>query len=80
MATILFFAQARDATSSDSADWPISEAQSEEALWKWLITRFPRLAPLRQTCRIARNGSYLAAGEQLQPGDEVAIIPPVSGG
>jgi molybdopterin converting factor small subunit len=35
---------------------------------------------LRGSVRIARNRDYLAAGGHLLPGDEVALIPPVSGG
>ena len=30
--------------------------------------------------RLARNGDFLPANAVLQPGDEIALIPPVSGG
>ena len=53
---------------------------SQEALWKLLIERFPALQASRSAIRIARNYQFLLPEEKLQPGDEVALIPPVSGG
>ena len=41
---------------------------------------YPPLASLRGSVRVARNCEYLAAGEHFRPGDEAALIPPVSGG
>jgi molybdopterin synthase sulfur carrier subunit len=41
--------------------------------------RFPALAALRSLA-VAVNGQYADAATSIQPGDEVALIPPVSGG
>jgi MoaE-MoaD fusion protein len=38
------------------------------------------LGPGRASVRFARNGTYVATDERLAAGDEVAVIPPVSGG
>jgi molybdopterin synthase catalytic subunit len=51
-----------------------------EDAWSALVDRFPALAPGRAAVRFARNGAYTGAGTGLQDGDEVAMIPPVSGG
>ncbi len=48
--------------------------------WDALVSRHPVLAPGRSSVRFARNGAYAAAEELLADGDEVAMIPPVSGG
>ena len=77
---ILFSATARDLAGCDSIDWETGSEQTEEALWEWLAGRFSALLPLKSSTRIARNGSWLMRGEMLRPGDEVAVIPPVSGG
>jgi molybdopterin converting factor small subunit len=53
---------------------------SQEALWQLLLERFPALQKSQSAIRIARNHQFLLPGEKLQPGDEVALIPPVSGG
>jgi molybdopterin synthase catalytic subunit len=59
-------------------DLPIG-ATIEDA-WAALVERFPVLAPGRPSVRFARNGEYAAAATTLEDGDEVACIPPVSGG
>jgi molybdopterin converting factor subunit 1 len=51
-----------------------------EDAWRALIERHPVLAPGRASVRFARNGTYAEPGDRLVDGDEVACIPPVSGG
>jgi molybdopterin synthase catalytic subunit len=48
--------------------------------WDGLVASFPALAPGRASVRFARNGAYADADTPLSEGDEVAMIPPVSGG
>lgn len=45
-----------------------------------VCARHPRLAPLVPSCRWARNLEFADAEQALAPGDEVALLPPVSGG
>ena len=51
-----------------------------EDAWGDLVRRFPVLAPGRPYVRFARNGEYTEAQVALADGDEIAVIPPVSGG
>ena len=44
-----------------------------------LLRSFPKLAGLKEFA-IARNENYALPGELLEAGDELVIIPPVSGG
>jgi molybdopterin synthase catalytic subunit len=48
--------------------------------WEALAQRYPALGPGRDFVRFARNGVYADADTALGDGDEVAMIPPVSGG
>jgi molybdopterin converting factor subunit 1 len=48
--------------------------------WDALVALHPALAPGRDSVRFARNGDYAEATTPLADGDEVAMIPPVSGG
>jgi molybdopterin converting factor subunit 1 len=48
--------------------------------WAALVEAHPVLAPGRSSVRFARNASYVPASTGLADGDELAIIPPVSGG
>lgn len=45
-----------------------------------LAEMFPRVRPLRASLRLAVNQEYVPWGHPVQSGDEVALIPPVSGG
>ena len=48
--------------------------------WTALVALHPVLAPGRDSVRFARNGGYAEVTTTLADGDELAIIPPVSGG
>ncbi|MGH7943372.1 MAG: MoaD/ThiS family protein [Limisphaerales bacterium] len=77
---ILFFAQLKDATKCDSIEMAFPSAVSAEALWAELIKRFPGLAGHRSSVRLAKNFEYTPGDARFSNTDEVALIPPVSGG
>ncbi len=77
---ILFFAQLKDATGCDSAELTAASPLSAEQLWAELLRQFPKLAAHRTSVRLARNQEYAARDAQFRNEDEVALIPPVSGG
>lgn len=77
---ILYFAQLRDATGCSEEDLPVQESLSTPELWDKLIERHPALAKYRSNVRMACNQEYLTASETITDQDEVALIPPVSGG
>ena len=77
---VLFFAQLKDATGCDSTEIELSSPQNCEHLWKILIGKFPALANHRKNVRLARNWEYAAPETVFQNADEIALIPPVSGG
>ena len=55
------------------------EGNTVGALRNALSTRFPELRELN-SLYIAVNSSYSEEGQILEPTDEIALIPPVSGG
>ena len=77
---VLYFAQARLATGIHEEVFPETSLCSPDDFWRQVLGRHPDLAKLRAVCRLARNGKFLAEGEKLRPEDEVAVLPPVSGG
>jgi len=77
---ILFFAQLKDATKCDFIEIAFSSPVSSEELWAELLKRFPALGGHRSSVRLARNFEYITADARFSNGDEVALIPPVSGG
>lgn len=76
---ILFFAHLKELTGCAEAELDCDGVDAD-GLWRALLHRFPQLAPCRPTVRLARNAQYAPPGTRFEPGDEVALIPPVSGG
>lgn len=77
---ILFFAQLKDATRCDSVDLEVTTSLDTEHLWTELLKKFPNLAAHRASVRLAKNLEYTRADVTFGDTDEVALIPPVSGG
>lgn len=77
---ILFFAQIKDAAGLPALDLAIPGEVTADELWHQLVLRHPALEPFQKTTRLARNGEYVQAGARFSDADEVALIPPVSGG
>ena len=77
---VLLFAHLKDATGMAEWELNISENLDADGLWRELIAAQPGLAKFRSTTRLARNGEYTDAQTRFTDADEVALIPPVSGG
>ena len=77
---ILFFAQTKDAAETSELEMKISGSVGIEEIWDKLVAERPKLAAFRKTTRLARNGEYADAKTKFADADEVALIPPVSGG
>jgi molybdopterin converting factor small subunit len=78
VATVLFFGPARDATGERSA---IVEGACVEDVVAATVARYgEQLASLLPTCRVWLNGDQAAPQDAVGPADEVAVLPPVSGG
>jgi molybdopterin synthase catalytic subunit len=74
------FAIQRELAGTRELTVELPEGSTVEAAWQALESRVPVLAPGRPSVRFAVNGEYAAADQPLAEGDEVAMIPPVSGG
>lgn len=76
---VLLFGAAADRAGTRETEIP-AEATTLDELWPLLEQRHPGLSPMRHTLAFAVNGEYARGGDRVSPGDEVAILPPVSGG
>ena len=76
---ILFFAHLQNHTQCAEMNLACPETDAE-GLWRALIDAHPGLAHFRATVRLAKNSAYAAPGDRFCDADEVALIPPVSGG
>jgi molybdopterin synthase catalytic subunit len=77
---VRLFALQRELAGTRELALELPEDATVETGWAALVARHPVLAPGRPSMRFARNGVYADASEPLAEGDELACIPPVSGG
>lgn len=77
---ILYFAQIKQLTNKSEQTLRVASPISVAQLWDGLILEYPGLEEFRQTTRLARNCEYVSDSVLLHDEDEVALIPPVSGG
>lgn len=74
------FAQQRSLVGSGHLDLEVLDGDTVETAWQALVTACPALAPGRPYLVFAVNGEYATSEHALSEGDEVAFVPPVSGG
>ena len=77
--TVRTFAILRE-LSADRSEVRLQAGGAIEDAWRALADRFPALDPHRPYVRAAHNGAYAGWDVTLADGDEVAFLPPVSGG
>ena len=78
--TVILFAAARDLAGADSLALDLPAGATVADLRAELARRVPALAKLLAKSAVAVNHDFVEDDRVLAPGDEVAIIPPVSGG
>jgi molybdopterin converting factor subunit 1 len=77
---VRLFAIQRELAGAREVPLELGAGATIEDCWAALTLRLPALASGRSSVRFARNGEYADAETALADGDEVACIPPVSGG
>ncbi|MCW3058299.1 MAG: molybdopterin converting factor, subunit 2 [Capsulimonas sp.] len=77
---ILLFASYQDAAGTDKLTLDLPESASVADCTKALAGRFPALAPRLPAGRVAVNADFAKDATVLRDGDEVAFLPPMSGG
>ncbi len=79
MVRVLFFGAAADAAGTRETEMTANGVSLRE-LWSLLTVKHPGLTPMRGTLAFAINGEYAGLDDTVCAGDEVAVLPPVSGG
>lgn len=77
--TVRTFAILRE-LSADRVSLDVPEGARLTDAWRAMAARYPALGPHAEFVRGARNGAHAAWDTPLAAGDEVAFLPPVSGG
>jgi molybdopterin converting factor subunit 1 len=78
--TVHLFARARELAGADSVAVELPPGSTVAALHAALAVAYPAMASLLDRSAIAVNHDSADAGQVIDDGDEIAVIPPVSGG
>jgi len=78
--TVLFFAYLRELVGSRVQAQELPERATVDDLWSALTQKYPALAVHRPSVVCSVNQEYATGSVVLHQGDEVALLPPVSGG
>jgi molybdopterin synthase sulfur carrier subunit len=76
---ILFFAHLKDVTGCSQIELDCDRVDTD-GLWSRLLQNYPGLEKFRRSVRLAKNSEYFGTVTTFEQQDEVALIPPVSGG
>lgn len=78
--TVLLFAAAREAYGKGRIEVPHHDGLTAAAIWERMVRERPALEAFSQTVSVARNQRFTPRDTAVEPGDELAFLPPVSGG
>jgi molybdopterin converting factor subunit 1 len=78
--TVRLFARLRDLAGAGELAQELPDAATVATLWQALVAQHPEMAAYEQSLSCAVNAEYAKFRTVLTDGDEVAFLPPVSGG
>ncbi len=76
--TVKFFASVRDVIGERSQTIDVADDATVGSVWQVYAARYPRLASMGLVYTV--NHEHSKPDRVLKDGDELAMIPPVSGG
>jgi molybdopterin converting factor subunit 1 len=78
--TIRLFARLRDLAGAGELIREVPEQATVQTVWNALTAEMPSLGQYERTMSVAVNAEYSRMAAAVHDGDEVAFLPPVSGG
>lgn len=78
--TVRLFASLRELAGEQGASFELPEGSRAADVWEACVQRWPALASRRQSTVLAINQEFARPDAAVRDGDEVALLPPVSGG
>ncbi len=77
---VLFFGQLKDITGRAEDQLDVAEGARLSTIFDHYAGRFPRVGAMAASIVLARNQEFADASAAVADGDEIAFLPPVSGG
>lgn len=79
-ARVRLFARLSELAGTREAEVELGEGLTAADVFAFLCRRYPGMEALKGSLMYAVNGEYVSPEHPVREGDEVALIPPVSGG
>jgi molybdopterin converting factor subunit 1 len=77
---VLFFGMLRDFVGHPAEESDVPEGSDLGTIFENYARRYPRFREMAKSIVMARNQEFAALSTVLEDGDEIAFLPPVSGG
>ncbi|HEX7798487.1 MAG TPA: MoaD/ThiS family protein [Vicinamibacterales bacterium] len=78
--TIRLFARLRDIAGAAELPREVGADATIRTVWAQLVNEFPDLGRYERSISSALNADYARMDDRVRDGDEIAFLPPVSGG
>ena len=78
--TVRLFARLRDLAGTGELVRDVPAASTIDGVWRHLVAEMPAFGEYERTMSVALNADYSRMSATVKDGDEVAFLPPVSGG
>ncbi len=78
--TVRLFARLRDIAGAGELRREVPGGATVSTVWSSLMAEFPEMSPYETSISCAVNADYSRFTAAVADGDEVAFLPPVSGG
>jgi len=78
--TVLLFARLRELAGASELARDVPDGSTALDVWNGLAREFPEFAGYTQAISVAVNEEYARLNASLRDGDDIAFLPPVSGG
>jgi len=78
--TVKLFARLRDLAGTGELIRDVAAPATVQTVWESLTTEMPSLVRYEGAMSVAVNAEYARMAATVHDGDEVAFLPPVSGG
>ena len=78
--TVQYFARLRELAGCSEWQCDLPDGATVADVWRTGVTRFPPVAAMGTSLSCAINADFSRMDAVVRDGDEVAFLPPVSGG
>jgi molybdopterin converting factor subunit 1 len=78
--TVRFFARLRELAGAESVVLEVAEPATVGTVWQTVSANTPALAQFERAISCAVNANFSRMSHRVSDGDDIAFLPPVSGG